>query len=116
MARILLVTPDAAFARMTLWILTEEKHEAAAAPDVPQALALFDDFHPDIVLFNGQMSSEKQAGAQRMYEALPGLQIIGVHDGHHADGARHIRAEGHLHKPFHAEDLLGLVNELLLSK
>jgi two-component system response regulator MtrA len=116
MARILVVTPDAALARMTLWILAEQKHETATAPDGVKAIASFDDFRPDIVLFNGTMGREKQIQAERMHQALPGVRVVGVHDNHYDGPERHIKAEAYLHKPFHAEDLLALVNELLTSK
>jgi DNA-binding response OmpR family regulator len=114
MARILLVTSDEALARMTLWILAEQRHDATSVSDTAKALDTFRVFPPDLVLLNGS-GAKKTRDAALMYAALPGLQIIGLHEHSHAGIERHIRAEGHLHKPFHAEDLISLVNELVRS-
>jgi DNA-binding response OmpR family regulator len=116
MARIILITDDQALARMTLWILSEQMHEALSCPDAEKAIASFPELSPDIVIFDGPLSDEKRRNAERMYNALPGLQLIGLHDHKQGPGERHIRAEAHLHKPFHADDLIGVVDELLMAK
>ncbi len=100
---------------MTTWILRERRHEVTHCNDGGQALDQLPILNPNVIIFDGAMGEDKRCLTVKMYSVLPAVQIIGMHEHVTPSDGRHIRAEAHIHKPFHADDLLELIDELVAA-
>jgi DNA-binding NarL/FixJ family response regulator len=116
MPTIVLIGRDEPLLRMMRWILLEEQLDVAACRDAREAIERAGMVRPDVIIFDGESNAEKRRGAELLHALLPSARIVSVHQ--HAPGAAepHIRADGHLHKPFHADDLIAAVNDLLAGR
>ena len=109
-AAILLIGTDERTLRIMTWMLLEAGYDLAKAETPADAIARADELTPAVIVLDGPLPIP-QADVQDLRRAFPGARFIDLHL--HERGSAHTDAEGHLHGPFHADDLLDLVKSLL---
>jgi FixJ family two-component response regulator len=109
---VILISDDEQLARMASWLLAEEGYSVTHCRSVSESLRNARLIESPVVVFDGPMGRTKRDAARRLREAFRDARIVGLHV--HSEGIEaHIDAEGHLHKPFHADDLLDVVADVL---
>ena len=110
-ASVMLIGDDDQLLRMMTWILLEAGHYVWKCASIEEALRHSKELRPDVLLLDGPADMPKNAAIDKLRSAYPQARFIGIHV--HGDPPhRHLRAEGHLHKPFHADDLLAEVAQV----
>ena len=111
-ASVMLIGAGEQLLRMITWILLEEGYFLWNCASVDEAVAHSRELRPQVILLDGIMGETKRKAAVRLREAYPDSRIIELHShGHTRED--HVLAEGHLHKPFHADDLLESIETVL---
>ncbi len=112
MTRILLVEDDEALMRRLGWMLTEAHHDiriVRSTDDVDGAIVANE---PQVVIFNTEMApGEKRTRIDRFHADHASLKVIDMHT-HMARLPGETDADAYIHKPFEADDLLALVDEV----
>jgi DNA-binding NtrC family response regulator len=111
-ATVMLIGADEQLLRMITWILLEEGYFLWKCASVDEAIEHRRDLRPQVVLLDGIMGETKRSAALRVREAYPDSRVIELH-AHGPSREDHCLAEGHLHKPFHADDLLENIEAVL---
>lgn len=110
-AAILLIGLDERTLRVMTWLLLEGGYDLAKASSAEEASQKMHIINPAVIVLDVPVARQRDGDVASLRSAFPNARIIGIHA--HDDANAHIDAEGHLHKPFHAEELLGLVSSLL---
>jgi DNA-binding response OmpR family regulator len=110
-ASVMLIGDDEQLLRMMTWILLEAGYYVWKCANVEEALRHSKDLRPDVILVDGPADMPKGAAVEELRAAYTDARFIGIHV--HGDPPhRHMQAEGHLHKPFHADDLLAEIEQV----
>jgi two-component system response regulator GlrR len=115
MATILMVEDDDAMARRLGWVLSEAGHGFHTVHSDGDVTGAVESLHPDVVIFNSEMAPPDKAAVIDDIR-LRSPKVIDLHthdltsDGGHRRGA--VQADGYIHKPFDADDLLAMVERL----
>lgn len=123
MALILIVDDDVHVQLALRQIVESAGHRVIEAENGEDAVALFDEFHPDLVITDVFMPQVDGIETIRtIRRRAPGAKIIAVSGGflsgawNHLDSAVTLGADLALHKPFLARDLLLAIAQLLERK
>ena len=109
---VILISDDEQLARTVRWLLTEDGYTVTHCPSAEDALRSARLIEAPVIVFDGPMGADKRQATDLLRAAFDDARIIGLHV--HGDGIEaHINAEGHLHKPFHADDLLGCIADVV---
>lgn len=112
---VILITGDAPTSRLVRWALDEAGYSVDTVPDAASVLeqpTLYRGY--DLIVFDGATTQAKRDDAFRIRALLPQVRMVSLHV--HPDGAEsspHLIAEGHLHKPFQAEELVQCLESVL---
>ena len=96
---------------MASWLLTEDAQDVTHCTTVEHALHSARLIEAPVIIFDGPMGPPKRRATGLLRAAFDDVRIIGLH-AHDGAGEAHIDAEGHLHKPFHADDLLACIADV----
>lgn len=113
-AHIAIIEDDEQTARRMAWILSDAGYDASLYDSIDDAIAASAERSPEIVIFDTEADPpEKASEIARLHEVAPNAHVIDLTTwsrsrGRPADGAA--RA---LMRPFHAEALTTMVDELL---
>jgi DNA-binding NtrC family response regulator len=113
-AHIAIIEDDQQTARRMAWILSDAGYDASLYDSIDDAIAGSAERSPEIVIYDTEADPpDKAVQIARLHEAAPGTRVIDLTTwarsrGRPADGAA--RA---LMRPFHAEALTSMVEELL---
>jgi CheY-like chemotaxis protein len=123
MAFILIVDDDVHVQLALRQIVESAGHRVIEAANGEEAVALFDEFHPDLVVTDVFMPQVDGIETIRtIRQRSPEARIIAVSGGflsgvwNHLDSAVNLGADMALHKPFKARDLLLAIAQLLNRK
>ncbi len=110
--RVLVIDDDESIREFVGWVLADEGHEIAVAPNGAAALELLEGFQPDVILLDMRMpvmdgwefANAYRDGRERV------APIVVMTAAESADQrADEIRAQGCIGKPFDLEELLDVV-------
>jgi DNA-binding response OmpR family regulator len=110
-AAVLLIGTDERTLRIIAWLLLEAGYDLAKVSTPDEAVGQTRTLNPAIIVLDGPAAAQRDGDAASLRQTFPHARLVGLHT--HDDPNAHINAEGHLHKPFHADDLLDLVHSLL---
>jgi DNA-binding response OmpR family regulator len=109
---VLLISEDERMQRMTSWILLEEGYYVAVSATAAEAEREGLSQPPDVVLVDARdrlMDDEVTS----LRGAFPKARFLVMHFHGSSGAPYHIGAECHLHTPFHADDLLQSMTDVL---
>ncbi len=116
MATILIVEDDDATARRLDWALSEAGHAVHTIHSDRDVTGAIESARPEVVIFNSEMAPPDKAAMIAQIRSGYRAKVIDLHthDVTSPGGRRRgeIVADGYMHKPFDADDLLALVNQL----
>lgn len=113
-ATVLHISDDARLVNLLGWILSESGYDVTTSANAEDAMSMSDGLpSPALIIFDGPLNQEKRDATVRLHSAYPEARIIGVHQHNGAARGPHTSAEGHLHKPFHADDLMAVIDEVM---
>lgn len=107
MASILIIGEDDHLARTMSWVLLEARHEVSLSGPQPACIERAKDLQPDLVVVDNNTEAPFARTALALRDCAPRARLISLH--HHRGAIEHWPAHGYLHKPFHADDFLELV-------
>lgn len=117
-----LLADDSVTIRKVVELILPESFQLTAVKSGTEALNLLSSFGPDIVLadiempsMNGYQLCEKIKGNPAT-SSIPVLLLAGAFEPLDEGLAARVGADGHIIKPFEAEDLMGRINGLLGAK
>jgi DNA-binding NtrC family response regulator len=113
-AHIAIIEDDQQTARRMAWILSDAGHDAKLYATVDDAIAASAEEEPAIVIFDGDLDPpRKTREIARILQAAPGAHVIDLTTWSRSRGRPAEGAECALMRPFHAEALTSMVDELL---
>jgi YesN/AraC family two-component response regulator len=120
MAKILIIDDETAIAMMLKKMVEKAGHEAKTAINGNEGLAMFETFHPDLLITDIVMPDKE--GLELIFELRrknPVLKIIAIsgggrfqYDGY-LNSAKHLGANRVFHKPLDLKELMNSIAELL---
>ncbi len=115
-AAILLIGTDERTLRIMTWLLLEAGFELAKTATAAEAVERAPLLTPAVIVIDGapgETREEARRTAASLRAAFPMARRVCLHTHDGAAEHWHAEAEGHLHRPFHADDLLELIRSLL---
>lgn len=115
-AAILLIGTDERTLRIMTWLLLEAGFELAKSPNATEAVERAPLLTPAIIVIDAPPEETKDEAvrhAASLRAAFPLARLVCLHTHEPGVEHSHVAAEGHLHRPFHADDLLELIRSLL---
>ncbi len=114
--RVLVIDDEPAVQMVVFDALTDEGHEVRTAGSGKAALAVLDEWLPDLILLDLTLPEMSGQAFRERQRALPGPQaaipVVLVTGAHHQEGlVQELGARGLLRKPFDLDTLVALVNE-----
>lgn len=116
--RVMTVDDDEAVRLLLSKLLHAEGHEVAQAASGRQALAMLDEFEPDVMLLDLMMphmtglAVTHQIRSMPRWKDLPIVMVTAYEDPIHRQEAEELGIEYFIIKPFDPVDLVGIVAEL----
>ena len=115
MARVLIVDDDDDIRGFVCFALEQAGHEVRGAENGRAALAILQDYAPDLILLDMRMPVMDGWAFARAYRSQPGphVPVIVLTAARDAQAwASEAGVEGYLAKPFELEDLMNAVNSI----
>jgi DNA-binding response OmpR family regulator len=109
---VLLIEPDEQLVRLVAWILRDAGYDVSTVYRLEEALALPAHEPPKVILYDGTPPHVKAEGVAALRRCFEGVRVIDMHEHEGGRHAHHGEADAHLHKPFHADDLLQVIEQV----
>jgi DNA-binding response OmpR family regulator len=113
-AHIVIIEDDDQTARRMAWILSDAGHDAVIGDGVGDAIEQASQRPVDVVILDGELlPPEKGEAIARLRERAPGTRVIDVSSWRSSRGKPAPGADRILMRPFDADSLTSMVEELL---
>ncbi len=114
MTKVMIVETDVSALRVTSWILEEGGFDAVSAHSIDEAVVCAGREQPDVIIVNtGLLPAEKGRGIDRLHERAPAAHVIDLSTYAENKGLAARGAERALLKPYHADELVDMVREMV---